>query len=467
MLLDYLRGGAGRCTSIMRALDDLEPARAADRLKLLKWENLARKRTKVTAELQSWLGMASATATNASAALAKRLADAVEMQQKSFNTLAKTSPISLQSLRIVEERCGPLMARLGFKATADVAADSLSGSTKKRRHAARSKKRGKDALAASDTMSTIDGSGGSRLAMEPLLLLRRRKIAASDRPVLWCPVRLTGAEALAKFFVGLDAPRAIRAPPCFPGSKEDVCPVPRAAAWPHARWGGYPFEVVEAPLSSPAAQVAAGLGMRRSGQQQSARLIEGGFSFAFVRNPWERLASAYSKLIAIEDHRTSIHRTWIREMHNLSEKEPIGFSHFVRWVVAQEPSSMHRAWRPFTRTCRFDAAAYSFIGRFESLADDVATLMNRLGMSSEHHRRIWQRANAETRPLVPHSHPDYLLKLNHLYYSDDTHDLVSIVRGKYKDDIEAFNYEFPVNETLAPWGGRVGRTVGLTPARNV
>ena len=112
---------------------------------------------------------------------------------------------------------------------------------------------------------------------------------------------------------------------------------------------------------------------------------------------------------------------------------------------------MHRAWRPFTLMCRFDSVQYSFIGRFETLQQDVVRLMTELGMSSESDQRAWRRANAETRPLVPHEHPDYLLKLHHLYYSDDEHDLVEIVRAKYKDDVEAFGYTFPINVSLAPW----------------
>lgn len=112
---------------------------------------------------------------------------------------------------------------------------------------------------------------------------------------------------------------------------------------------------------------------------------------------------------------------------------------------------MHRAWRPYTRTCRFGAVGYSFIGRFETLAEDMERLLVVLGMTSEREKRLWQRANAETRPMVPHSHPDHLLKLHHLYFSDSGRDLVAIVRDKYKEDVELFGYAFPSNRTLTPW----------------
>ena len=60
-----------------------------------------------------------------------------------------------------------------------------------------------------------------------------------------------------------------------------------------------------------------------------------------------------------------VYRAWIRELHHLGEKDPITFSHFVRWVVQQEPAAMHRPWQPFSETCRFGHVKYSFIGRAE------------------------------------------------------------------------------------------------------
>lgn len=454
---------AALCGAMTRMLDDLGHAREAGRLKLLKWESLTRRRQKASTDLHAWLGMSPELNSTGGGSLVMKLAENIEAQQKAFNALAKAFPISLQSLRVVEGVCAPVMQRLGFRATADIAPDANSGSTSRRRHAKRfenkKKKRKKDSQGDGAPVAPQVGAEGA--SMEPGLLLLRRRVSASDdrggsgrvepsssSRLMWCPVRLTGTEALARLFVTLDAPKASRAPPCFPGSRSDVCPVPRSAAWMPARWGAYPFEVVDAQLGarqlSPNSSTTAA---------SSAKLsyILGGFSFAFVRNPWERLASAYAKLIAIEDVRTSTHRTWIREMHGLAEREPIGFSHFVRWVVAQEPLSMHRAWRPYTRMCHFNRVRYSFIGRFERLQQDVERLMEILGMRSERERRAWQKANAETRPLVPRSSPDSLLKLHHLYYSDDERDLVALISEKYREDIELFGYTFPGNISLAPW----------------
>ena len=81
--------------------------------------------------------------------------------------------------------------------------------------------------------------------------------------------------------------------------------------------------------------------------------------------------------------------------------------------------------------------------------------MDKVGMTTDRERRIWLRANMETRPMVPHSHADYLLKLHHLYFSDDSRNLIEIVHEKYRDDVDLFGYKFPTNETLAPWSKRI------------
>ena len=424
------------CSSMEALLDSLKDAKSNDRLKLLKWESLARRRHKVAGELMEF----AAEPTNSSRV--EMLGSAVEEQNKAFSLLAKASPISVPSLLDVERRCARVMDRLGFAPTA-----TTSSGEKPTKRGKRSAKKGRKAKGSPPGVGTEPASAqnGTDLASGPLLLLQH-----AHKPAFrWCPVRLTAAEALARFFVRLTMPRATTAPPCFPNAAADRCPVPRSAAW-LPKWGSYPLDVVEVPATD---------------LHPSLPHLPGGFSFAFVRNPWVRLASAYSKLIAVEDRRTAVHRSWIREMHGLGEKEPIGFSHFVRWVAAQDSSSMHRAWRPYTRSCRFDSARYSFIGRHENFEADVGRLMTALGMG-ERERKLWDRVSADTRPMQPLNHPDRLLKLYHLYFSDDRHDLVEIVRTRYREDIDQFGYMFPRNTTLWPWGdgwrGGTGSEAGAT-----
>ena len=161
------------------------------------------------------------------------------------------------------------------------------------------------------------------------------------------------------------------------------------------RWGEYPFEIVQEQI-----------GTRRKRAKASRMTALPGFSFAILRDPFDRLVSAYTSYITVPDKATAVkpgllmsverghkrssaqseapspadnplthpdariffaqvYRAWIRELHHLGEKDPITFSHFVRWVVQQEPAVMHRPWQPYSETCRFGHVKYSFIGRVQ------------------------------------------------------------------------------------------------------
>ncbi len=202
------------------------------------------------------------------------------------------------------------------------------------------------------------------------------------------------------------------------------------------RWGEYPFEIVEEPISA-----------RRKRAKSGPPALRG-FSFAIIRNPFDRLISAFTTYISVPDKATAVYRAWIRELHQLGERDPISFSHFVRWVVQQEPAAMHRPWQPFSETCRFGHVKYSFIGRVERLSEDFAHIMEELGLD-ERDRKQFDHFYRKSRPSDPPL--DRQLRLMHYYYGDDDHDLVDLVRQRYREDIEFGNYEFPHNRSLTPW----------------
>jgi len=184
----------------------------------------------------------------------------------------------------------------------------------------------------------------------------------------------------------------------------------------------------------------------QTGRERAAPAAEG-FTFAFVRNPFERLVSAYTKHIVTTDKSTSIHRAWIRELHGLGDSDKISFSHFVRWIAQQESSLLHRSWQPYSDTCQFGARRYDFVGRLESLERDMRFVMEALKLE-EADRRLWEQVSAKSRPMQPIGGEDRILQLHHFYQSDDAHDLVEIVRRRYEEDLALFNYTFPVYRPL-------------------
>lgn len=144
------------------------------------------------------------------------------------------------------------------------------------------------------------------------------------------------------------------------------------------------------------------------------------FKFAIVRNPWDRLVSAYLYLKA---GRTKDDRAWfvdhlaryasIREFV-LALQNP-----FVRGYVL--------AWRHFMPQWYFicerqGEVAVNELLRFERLKDDLPALMARLGID-----RPIDRANATERE--PYQR----------YFDSETREIVGSI---YKDDISMFGYRF-------------------------
>lgn len=144
------------------------------------------------------------------------------------------------------------------------------------------------------------------------------------------------------------------------------------------------------------------------------------FKFAFVRNPWDRLLSAYYFLK--QGGFNSADRYWAEE-HLGAYRD---FAAFVRgWVT---PDNV-RSWvhfRPQTDYLQVPdgVAGMDFIGRFENLEADFEQVCNRLGI-----RRRLESTNADNRKKP--SYADY--------YDAETRELVADV---YRQDVVQLGYSF-------------------------
>lgn len=148
------------------------------------------------------------------------------------------------------------------------------------------------------------------------------------------------------------------------------------------------------------------------------RLSRQCFTFTFVRNPLDRLLSAYS-------HQVNTKRAEGKTIF-LQHGIPfdVSFADFVR-VVAELPdegANVHvRSQHRFSSDD--DGVIVEFIGRFERLADDWALLIDRFGF-----------------PALPRRHVSV-----HGHYSEAyTPELARLAAERYARDIEVFGYEAEV-----------------------
>lgn len=136
----------------------------------------------------------------------------------------------------------------------------------------------------------------------------------------------------------------------------------------------------------------------------------GYFKFSFVRNPFDRLVSAYkwgmhgwvnSKEETFESFVKSLMKGGRREIKNLSNQKA---NHVVPW------------------TTLFNIKDFDFIGRFENINDDWNHICKKIGI----------RKNLPITNKTKHKH-------YRDYYNEETRKFVTRF---YENDLNVFNYKF-------------------------
>ncbi len=143
------------------------------------------------------------------------------------------------------------------------------------------------------------------------------------------------------------------------------------------------------------------------------------FKFTFVRNPWDRAVSAYTYLLQGGSAASAEDRQWSEFISSFDS-----FDDFAcQWVT---PGNVLR-YALFTPQVeflkdRFGRIDMDFIGRFESLADDFASVAERLGVEAS----------------LPHINSSREQGYQS-FYTDASRKAVA---EAYADDVACFNYRF-------------------------
>jgi hypothetical protein len=145
----------------------------------------------------------------------------------------------------------------------------------------------------------------------------------------------------------------------------------------------------------------------------SAELFAAYFTFAFIRNPWDRALSMYKYKYLDEPDRPPKR----------------SFSHFVNRRLKGRLWRERYWWvRPQADYLCDDAdtVLVDFVGRFETLEESFAVVSKRLGLSVDH----LPKENESNKPAVPH-YVDW-------YDDRSAHTIATL----YARDVDLFGYEF-------------------------
>ena len=226
----------------------------------------------------------------------------------------------------------------------------------------------------------------------------------------------------------------------IPSLKILYCVTPKVASW---QWREMLYRFNEG-LQRPGKR---NLRLNSFSPDQQKQMLETYFKFTFVREPFERILSAYKDkfvyprfpLDKLKLHGTAILET-VRPNASpraLEKLDDITFREFIQYLVTKGSNKstpvMDWHWDNYVNICGMCAINYDFIGHYETFDQDLADFKQAAGLSPEEAKRFNARANnkSDTASL--------LLS----YYSQIPIEWVDILGQLFRANFEMFNYDFP------------------------
>lgn len=160
------------------------------------------------------------------------------------------------------------------------------------------------------------------------------------------------------------------------------------------------------------------------------------FKFIFVRDPMERLLSAYrNKFGEIKEYQLKYGVEIVKRYRKNPGKtvgDDVTFSEFLRYLLDEEVERMNEHWMPIYNLCQPCAVRYDFIGSYERLNEDANYVLERVRAPPYIHfpeRQAWYK------PVTPET--------LHYFLCNSPKGLLKELLPKYILDFSLFAYPLP------------------------
>ncbi|ELT90323.1 hypothetical protein CAPTEDRAFT_133491, partial [Capitella teleta] len=167
------------------------------------------------------------------------------------------------------------------------------------------------------------------------------------------------------------------------------------------------------------------------------------FKFMFVREPLERLLSAYKNKFTLRYNTYFHERYGVRIIqrfrknataHALTKGNDVTFGEFIQYIldpntVREGPYNAH--WRQYHKLCQPCHVQYDFIGHFDSLDADIRAVLERL--------QVNDLVDIPKKPTSRESTAHALTRS----YADISSDDIRALWQIYSIDYKMFGYEYP------------------------
>ncbi|XP_078382299.1 carbohydrate sulfotransferase 11-like [Oculina patagonica] len=169
---------------------------------------------------------------------------------------------------------------------------------------------------------------------------------------------------------------------------------------------------------------------------EAEKMLKSYFKFVFVREPFERLLSAYlDKFYGGQD--PGFHKNFGQEIirryrpGGKPEDKNITFDEFVNYVINIGDGYWNEHWKTYDKLCYPCGVHYDFIGRFENLEDEARYVLEISGINTELNISFPQVKPSSTFSKVP------------FFYSQIAKERLYRVVQLFEDDSEMFGYDLP------------------------
>ena len=187
--------------------------------------------------------------------------------------------------------------------------------------------------------------------------------------------------------------------------------------------------------------------LRRFPPDEQRQMWETYFKFTFVREPFERILSAYKDKFVyprfprplLQLHAGAILRS-VRPNASksaLDKLDDITFREFIEYLVIKGSDKstpvMNWHWDNYVNVCGMCAVNYDFIGHYETFDQDLADFKEAAGLSPQEAKRFDARANNKSSTASS--------MLN--YYSKIPTEWIDVLGRLFRANFEMFGYNFP------------------------
>lgn len=166
---------------------------------------------------------------------------------------------------------------------------------------------------------------------------------------------------------------------------------------------------------------------RHTSRYERTKKLKEYYKYTFIRNPLERLVSAYRNKIA--PPKQYLKERWVTGVkqgimttsgvQEWSKDSNVTFTQYIRWVIATPNNHLNKHIAPVIENIYPCRVRYNFYGNFKQLTNDMHMVIKRLQAPMEYFwNTSYYEAGSQTDQMLDHHYSQLDMELKHNLFRD-------------------------------------------------